>query len=129
MGGKIYIISPVRHLTDRQAKLLRQHMWMLHEQGCDVHLPFLHTDQDVELGGMMQCMQNRKAIEEADEVHVMWTGKSQGGLFDLGMAFALRKPLKIIRCDDETVCSSIENYVPGEKTFENVMWAWEKGVY
>lgn len=45
---------------------------------------------------MKICKRNRKAIEEADRIDIYWTDKSQGTKFDLGMVFALRKPIKII---------------------------------
>lgn len=36
---------------------------------------------------------NRKNIRWADEVHIFWDGRSIGTIFDIGMAFALKKTL------------------------------------
>lgn len=41
------------------------------------------------------CNANRFAMENADEVHVYWNGRSTGTIFDLGMAFALRKKVVV----------------------------------
>ena len=104
----------------------------LRGEGYDrVYLSFIDTDQYDELGGIIQYMQNRRAIEECDEVHVLWTGALLGSTFGLGMAFALRKPLKIVRhsLSDGEICLAVDEYKSGEKSLENLMWAWEKGVY
>ena len=37
---------------------------------------------------------NLKAMEGCDEVLVFWDGGSLGTMFDMGMAYALRKPIK-----------------------------------
>jgi len=37
---------------------------------------------------------NLKAMKECEEVHVFWDGGSLGTVFDMGMAFALGKPIK-----------------------------------
>lgn len=131
MGKGAYVISPVRHLTVEQQEFL--HDWMLillQSETADidrVYLPFEHTYQGAELGGVIQCFENRAAIEEADIVYIFWTGDSEGGIFDLGMAFALRKPLVVIKYDVQG--NKVEHkYEVGEKSFENLMWAWERGV-
>ena len=53
-------------------------------------------DNYSELGELEICIQNREMIEQADEVYVMWDGRSMGTVFDLGMAFALRKKVKVV---------------------------------
>jgi len=50
-------------------------------------------------------------------VFFVWDGKSQGCLFDLGVAFALNKPL--------TVISAPENVESG-KSFQNMARYWHK---
>jgi len=40
--------------------------------------------------------QNLAGIIWADEVHVIWNGKSYGTIFDLGNTYALGKPIRII---------------------------------
>ena len=38
---------------------------------------------------------NRDAMLDCEEVHVMWDLSSLGSVFDMGMAFALDKPIKM----------------------------------
>ena len=59
------------------------------------------------------CEYNRSIIEWADRVDVIWDNRSVGTLFDFGMAFALRKPIKIIYIESrafENVFRLYENY-------------------
>lgn len=82
---KIYIICSVREADQSlRAKLEAYAIW-LEMQGHKVHLP--HRDTDQEASGFEICMQNGKAVMEADEVHVFYDPKSQGSHFDLGMLF------------------------------------------
>lgn len=62
-------------------------------QQYEVRLPAL--DHMPDLNELDICSHNREMIEWAEEVHLIWDGRSIGTLFDLGMAFALRKPLVI----------------------------------
>lgn len=52
--------------------------------------------------------------DDADIVHVVWDGQSQGCLFDLGVAFALGKALRPIELPAATE----------GKSFQNMMRAW-----
>jgi nucleoside 2-deoxyribosyltransferase len=53
---------------------------------------------------------NRGFIEWADEVHVFWDQRSVGTLFDLGMCFALRKPIKIKFLNHKTYVDFMKQY-------------------
>ena len=108
---KTFLICPVRgHDPDEQLQVVRQ----LEVEGWTVHFPPRDTDQN-DSTGLRICTDNRAAIESADIIHVVWDGKSQGSLFDLGMAFALRKPLRIVLIPDPTE----------GKSFQNMMRQWE----
>ena len=48
--------------------------------------------------------------EKADEVHVIWDGRSVGTVFDFGMAFALRKPIKIVYIEPKTITGVMKLY-------------------
>ena len=50
-----------------------------------------------------------QVIGEDDEVHVYWNGKSQGSFFDLGMAFAFEKPIKLINKIEATESKGFNN--------------------
>ena len=42
------------------------------------------------------CEDNRFAMEHSDEVHVWYEPTSQGSVFDIGMAFVMRKPVFLV---------------------------------
>ena len=80
------------------------------EQIYDVYWPPRDTDQSDPIG-LEICKANREAIEQADVVHIIWDGKSTGSLFDLGMVFALDKPLRVISLPPETDHKSFQNMI------------------
>lgn len=84
---KTFLICPVRGVDVAESE---QVVHELEKQGFTVHWPHRDTNQD-DNTGLRICRDNRAAIRDADFVHVLWDGKSQGSLFDLGMAFALGK--------------------------------------
>ena len=89
----IFIICPVRNATDEQKKLVADYIKKKENEGNTVYYPARDTDQTDPIGFAI-CDENFKGMRDADEVHIFWDEKSSGSLFDLGMAFALRKPLK-----------------------------------
>jgi len=56
-------------------------------------------------------MDNKNAIRRADRVFVVWDGKSEGCLFDLGAAFALGKTVTVISLPDATEGKSFQNMI------------------
>ena len=109
---RTFLICPVRgHSMEETEAIVKK----LERKGWVVHWPLRDTNQD-DPTGLKICDQNRIAIARADEVHVIWDGQSEGCLFDLGMAWALRKPLTII---------SLPSLTTG-KSFQNMVTAWEK---
>lgn len=95
---KIFLICPVRGIADEGQSAIARYVLNLVRAGHMVHWPLRDTDQD-DLVGLRICQDNRRAIEDADEIHVWWNGKSQGSIFDLGMAFALRKKIVLVNSD------------------------------
>jgi len=68
--------------------------------------------------GSRTFARTRAAIEAAEMVFVMWDDKSQAGLFALGMAYALRKPITVLAPPPATEW----------KSYQNMMREWaEKG--
>ncbi len=65
----------------------------LRAEGHTVYVPGTQTKQDTD--ELTICTANRDAMMKADEVRVIWDGTSHGVIFDLGMAFALNKPVKL----------------------------------
>lgn len=93
---KIYILCPVRNVTDEQQAAIDSHAAALKAAGHEVHNPRYAVDQNCPTGYSI-CMGHLEAIREADEVHIFWDAQSYGSHTDLGSAMALDKRLKLIR--------------------------------
>lgn len=93
--GKVYIICPVRKITDKQRKTINDYVAALEEEGFDTYLPYRDTPQDSETGFEI-CYGNCEAIACAIRVDIFWADSSEASRFDLGMAFALGRPIKIV---------------------------------
>jgi nucleoside 2-deoxyribosyltransferase len=108
---KCYIICPVRDVTTHFAEGVEAERISLEKQGWDVYYPPRDTKQN--RGSLEICEQNLKAIKEADTVFFTWDGRSQGCLFDLGIAFALHKYIfPITGCLPRRIDhKSIQNFV------------------
>lgn len=111
---KIFLISPVRGISEGDRSAIGAYVAALEEKHT-VYWPLRDTPQDDPVGVQI-CRDNRKAIEEADEVWLWWDRDSKGSIFDLGMAWALRKPLRLVRQPGPT---------PG-KSFDNLLLYWQK---
>jgi hypothetical protein len=109
---KIYLICPVRNATPEFFKAAQESVAQLEALGHQVYWPARDTDQ-VDSTGLRICKDNRGAIEAADEIHVIWDGQSQGSIFDLGIAFALRKRIVPVKGSfpPQTEGKSIQNMV------------------
>jgi len=104
---KVFLICPVR--SGNLFKAGERWVEMLEQEGVEVHWPHRDTDQTDDGTGLHICEQNRTAIEEADAVYVLYDKSSLGSHFDFGMAFALKKPIKLINWDDPTPTKSFFN--------------------
>lgn len=104
MSKRAYLICPVRgHHMSETADVVRR----LEQEGWQVHWPPRDTDQ-VDETGYRICEDNREAIRRADVVFVVWDGKSKGSLFDMGMAFAMEKPVRVVELPPETEERSLQ---------------------
>ena len=57
-------------------------------EGYRVHWPLRDTSQTDPYGGYMVCMTNFFKMRDAQKIHVWFSPKSTGSIFDLGMLFA-----------------------------------------
>jgi nucleoside 2-deoxyribosyltransferase len=89
---KIYLIMPVRAALASAQIAASAYLATLEAQGHSVHFPPRDAPQDDPTGQRI-CEVHRAAMEAADEVHVLWDIDSKGSHFDLGMAYAMRKPI------------------------------------
>jgi len=102
---KVLIIGSTQYKEKMEA-----HVFELEEKGHVVALPAF--DDHEELDALGVCKHNRSLLEQADEIHIIWDQRSFGTIFDLGMAFALRKKIKVVYLEP--------------KTFAGVMRKWEE---
>ena len=68
--------------------------------GYTIHAPHLHTKQNDLFGGYAICKQNSESVATSTEVDIYYDQSSTGSVFDLGVAYALKKPLKILNEND-----------------------------
>ncbi|OGF74132.1 hypothetical protein A2W54_01615 [Candidatus Giovannonibacteria bacterium RIFCSPHIGHO2_02_43_13] len=109
---KAFLVCSVRNATPEQKAAAEFYVKNLEAKGYKVHWPPRDTNQD-DLIGLRICSDNRAAIKNADEIHIMWDQNSQGSLFDIGIAFALEK--KVILANPNAV-QPTQN-----KSFANVL--------
>ena len=89
---KICIICPVRNGVPPEVS---EYTTKLEAKGDLVHFPPRDNPQEDTIGYYI-CWTMFEAIRKADEVHIWYSPDSQGVHFDLGIAFALHKKLKLI---------------------------------
>jgi len=103
----------VRNITNGWKVGLTTYAEHLESLGHQVYFPLKNTKQNS--SELEICEENRLAIMDADEVHMAWDGKSEGCLFDFGMAFALQK--KIMPIDNFIIRTGAN-----EKSFINLLY-------
>lgn len=108
----IFLISPVRNVSDEEMEAISKYVVNLASKGINVYLPIRDTDQ-VDPVGLRICEDNLEAIRRSDEVHIWYSPTSIGSIFDLGMAFALGK--KIILANREMLSKT------ATKSFNNMI--------
>jgi hypothetical protein len=93
---KIHLICPVRNVTDEQQKEIDDYCKSLEQQGHSVHNPKYAVNQDDETGFYI-CAAHCHSMVHSDRIDIFWDVTSKGSHFDLGMAFALNKPVKLVK--------------------------------
>lgn len=88
---KVFII----HSTGMTEDALK-YSQSLEDQGHDTYVPLRDTEQVLTTEAEILA-NNLKGIKWCDEAHVIWDLSSQGTLFDMGCAYALDKPIRIIK--------------------------------
>lgn len=104
---KIFIICSVREATKQYRQKLEAYTNRLDSEGHFVYLP--HRDTDQTASSLAICTANRNAIKNADEVHIFYSSRSQGTLFDMGVAFGLGKTIHIVEREPLTRGKSFTN--------------------
>ena len=91
---KIFLICTIRTATKKDKKKLSEYVSKLENNGNIVYYPARDTPQNQR--GVDICKDNLNAIKNSDEVHIWYNERSKGTHFDMGMAFALNKKIKIV---------------------------------
>ena len=92
---RIYLICPVRRITEEQQWRIEQYVAQLEAQGYSVHFPPRDVDQSDPIGFDI-CSAHRRAIKRCGRVDIFWDVNSSGSHFDLGMAWALGKKIRLV---------------------------------
>jgi predicted GTPase len=103
-----FLIGPVRRLDDQTDEVKKLMNGYLNDP--DVYCPGRDTNQ-TDKTGLNICKQNMQAIKDSDEVLFIWDGKSEGCLFDLGIAFCMHKKITVISAPELTEGKSFQNMV------------------
>lgn len=111
---RIFLICSVRGVDEAVAQQQTAYVQSLEAEGHTVHYPPRDTNQ--EASGLEITRQNFNAIAASDEVHVFYNPASQGTHFDMGMTFALNKPI---------VVAHVPPFGPG-KSYPRMLTEWAK---
>jgi hypothetical protein len=117
---KVFIICPTRNISDQWREGLLNYATMLESEGHKVHLPFRDVEQNDKTGFNI-CSTHANAMRGADQVHIAYDGESEGCIFDLGMAFVLKK-------DIYPITGYFPNLTNG-KSYSNMVWDWDNRLH
>lgn len=109
--NKIFLICPVRNATPEQRKWIEDFVEEKFDSGYIIHAPHLHTRQMDLFGGYAICMQNAGAVASSEEIDIYYDQSSTGSVFDLGVAYALHKPLRLL--NKEKIVFDDEDFIDG----------------
>jgi nucleoside 2-deoxyribosyltransferase len=90
------------------AKRMQDHADALKAMGHSVRVPALDSHPNLDSYGV--CAYNRGMMMWADAVHIIWDGRSTGTIFDMGMAFALRKKVELTYMNPKSFLDFIQQY-------------------
>ena len=87
---------------------IREHQVKLEKEGHEVLIPAFDNLKDATVLDILTV--NLNLMKLADEVHMIWDGRSDGTKFDFGMCFALGKPLRVIYINDKHLEDGMTEY-------------------
>lgn len=119
MMAKIYIVCPVRKLTEPEKVIILEYVNQLEKDGHEVRCPFRDTDQIDEIG-LRIVDDHEKDIIWADEVRIWWNSTSEGSLWD----FAQYRMAKRFMPEKHMLVINVDNVgITENKTYTNVLLA------
>lgn len=99
---KIYILGSTAYQIQ-----IHKYAGTLLSQGHEPIIPAFDSESKTVLQTLTR---NRELMEMSDEVHLIYDGRSYGSIFDFGMCFAMRKPLKIIYISPKNIVGGMKEY-------------------
>jgi len=89
---------------------IKSHARQMTWEGHAVKMPAFDDRMGKDFNELELCEHNRKLIWWANEVHIIWDGRSIGTIFDFGMCFALRKKIKLVYLEEKTIAGVMKKY-------------------
>lgn len=116
---KIYIVCPVRKLTEAEKAIILDYVNQLEKDGHEVRCPFRDTDQIDEIG-LRIVDDHENDIIWADEVRIWWNPTSEGSLWD----FAQYRMAKRFMPEKRIFIINLKNIdITEHKSYTNVLLA------
>lgn len=121
---KVFIIRPVRNVTEEIRIKISHYVAVLERQGYRVYNPECdNPHQESDHIGIKIIKHNFQEMLMADEIHIWYEKTSPGSIFDIGMFFAFVHAIDF----KKFVIINREDIAPTpHKSFENVVLALEK---
>ena len=125
LDGKLFLICPVRDSSEQTKEWIKSYKKIMGLHNYDVHAPYYDTIQEDKFAGYAICRDNAEAIGRSEEVAVLYDQKSYGSVFDLGVAYALRKPIVLLNAneivfkDDDVIDQIIKRWPFNENSRTN----------
>lgn len=109
---KVAIVGSTRYVD-----IMRKAVSVLQDLGYEARIPVFDGDCRTELEIVEN---NRELIRWADIVVVYWDGASIGTVFDMGMAYALEKPILLAHLNRFSFANLLKQLsVQGQKVWRN----------
>jgi len=84
-----------------------EHKAEMEAKGHIVTLPVFDKDSD---DAARMTGANKGFICQADQVHLIWDGRSSGTILDIGIAIGIGRPIKIIFIEKKTIAEMVIKY-------------------
>jgi len=127
---KIYIICPVRKLTDPEKEIVLAYVEKKEREGFIVRCPLRDTNQIDEIGLRIVTEHEINDIIWADEIHIWWNPTSEGSLWDFAQArmasYFQEKKIVLINVDEIEITKDEQGNI--KKTYTNVLLATHFGL-
>lgn len=117
--ARIYIVCPVRKLTELEKAVILQYVDNLEKDGHEVRCPFRDTNQVDEIG-LRIVEDHENDIIWADEVRVWWNSTSEGSLWDFAQ---FRMAKRFMPGKRILIINILSVDITKEKSYTNVLLA------